>query len=284
MRVRIISGLVAAVILVALLLLPSYVICFTIMAASLIGIYEYANAVKAKGIQVDRGVSYLAAITLSVSAFVNTLPVKEGSAFTEAVKSVLSRDIIPAAIFLIIVFLFSRILFENGKYKMDDVAYTLFGLIYIPFLLSYAIMVRNFPRGFEYIWMVLIGAMVTDVFAYFVGVFFGKKKIIPEISAKKTVEGSIGGALGCMVIMILYGVIFINRPGFEPVPVYHFAILGFLCGVVSQIGDWSASAVKRSTGIKDFGSLIPGHGGIMDRCDSILFVAPLVYYYITLLF
>jgi len=139
-------------------------------------------------------------------------------------------------------------------------------------------------RGFEYIWLVVIGASVTDIFAYFAGTFFGRHKIIPDISPKKTVEGSLGGALGCMVTMMLYGIIFLNRHGIPPVAAYHFAAMGLLCGVLSQIGDWSASAVKRSAGIKDFGWIIPGHGGIMDRCDSYLFVAPAVYFYIILFF
>ena len=83
-----------------------------------------------------------------------------------------------------------------------------------------------------------------------------------------------------MVFMVLYGAIIVNREGANLIPVYHFAILGLLCGVLAQIGDWAASSIKRYTGIKDFGNLIPGHGGIMDRVDSILFVAPLVYFYI----
>lgn len=284
MLLRIVSGIVAAAILVGILLLPAYAISITVLAASLIGICEYAKAVKAKGIHVDLFVSCTASCVLAVNAFITTLPVREGSALTEDIRHILSKGIIAAIVFLVVVFLFSRILFENGKYKMDDVAYTLFGIIYIPYLLSFTIMIRNMGRGFEYIWLVLIGAMVTDIFAYFSGVLLGKKKIIPDISPKKTVEGSIGGALGCMMVMILYGVLLINRPGMEPVSLWHFAVLGILCGILSQIGDWSASAIKRTTGIKDFGNLIPGHGGIMDRCDSVLFVAPVIYFYITLFF
>lgn len=284
MFVRIVSGAVAAAILVVILMLPSYFLGITVLAAALIGLYEYARAVRMKNIKVDLVVSYTAAFVLIANAFVTTLPVKEGSPLTDFIEGLFTNVTIGAVVFLIVVFLFFRILFENGKYKMDDVAYTLFGIVYIPYLLSFAAMIRNMDRGFEYIWLVIIGASVTDMFAYFAGVLFGKNKIIPAISPKKTVEGSIGGAIGCMLVMLAYGGVFINRIGMPQVPVYHFILIGLLCGIISQIGDWAASAVKRSTGVKDFGRLIPGHGGIMDRCDSFLFVAPAVYFYISMFF
>ena len=132
-------------------------------------------------------------------------------------------------------------------------------------------------EGLKYIWIILIGSFITDIFAYFVGVAIGKNKIIPHISPKKTVEGSVGGAIGCMVFMVLYGAIIVNREGANLIPVYHFAILGLLCGVLAQIGDWAASSIKRYTGIKDFGNLIPGHGGIMDRWTA-FFCGTLVYF------
>ena len=284
MFLRIASGVVAAVILVIILILPSYFLGITVLAAAWIGLYEYARAMRMKSINVDLGVSFIAAFVLIANAFVTTLPVKEGSPLTDFIESLFTNVTIGAVVFLIVIFLFSRILFENGKYKMDDVAYTLFGIVYIPYLLSFAAMVRNMDRGFEYIWLIIIGASVTDIFAYFFGVLFGRNKIIPSISPKKTVEGSIGGAIGCMLVMLAYGGVFINRSGMPQVPIYHIIIIGLICGIISQIGDWAASAIKRSTGVKDFGNLIPGHGGIMDRCDSILFVAPAVYFYISMFF
>ena len=100
---------------------------------------------------------------------------------------------------------------------------------------------------------------MTDVFAYFVGVTIGKNKIIPHISPKNY-RRICRGAIGCMLIMVLYGIVIMNRAGVVPISLYHFAVMGFLCGVVAQFGDWAASALKRYTGIKDFGNLIPGHG------------------------
>ncbi len=282
MLIRTISGVIAATVLIGLILLPPYVLAVTVMAASIIGLYEFSKAMKQKNIHVDLPVSIIAAVAIMGKAYGSTLPVQVSPVLSQVLAKVFAMEYLNALLFLLIVYFFCRIIFENGRCRMEDMAYTLFGIMYIPFLLSFAVMTRNLNRGFEYIWLVLIGSMVTDIFAYFAGVTLGKIKIIPHISPKKTVEGSIGGAVGCMLTMIAYGAVIMNRAGAEAIPLYHFAIMGILCGVVSQLGDWAASAIKRSTGIKDFGKIIPGHGGIMDRVDSILFVAPLIYIYVSL--
>ncbi|HOK43695.1 MAG TPA: phosphatidate cytidylyltransferase [Thermoclostridium caenicola] len=284
MLTRIISGVVAAAVLVAILLLPPVFLAGAVLLVSCIGLHEYAGAMKHKGIRVDLKVSWAAALVWTAYAYVTTLAEQEGQGLAVAMKSLFTRTALWGIIFLIVVVLFSRILFENGKFRTEDAAHTLFGIIYIPFLLSFVLMIRNMDRGFEYIWLVIIGASVTDIFAYFAGTMFGRHKIIPAISPKKTVEGAIGGALGCMICMMVYGVLVVNRSGTALIPVFHFALMGMLCGVLSQIGDWAASSIKRSAGIKDFGRLLPGHGGMMDRCDSFLFVAPVVYIYISLFF
>ena len=124
------------------------------------------------------------------------------------------------------------------------------------------------------VWLVIFGAFGTDVMAYFAGVALGKHKLCPSISPKKTIEGSIGGILGSVIICGAFGAVFAKEY------LIHCLILGLLCGVFSQFGDLTASIFKRKMGIKDYGNLIPGHGGILDRFDSVLFTAPLVYYYI----
>lgn len=279
MLIRIISGIIAAGILIALLLLPPYVLAITALAASIIGLIEFSNAMKQKNISIDLPVSIISAVVIMGKAYGVTIPV---DGVSELFTKIFATEKLNAFFYILIAYLFCRIIFDRTKSKIDDMAYTLLGIVYIPFLLSFAIMTRNLERGFEFIWLVLIGSIMTDVFAYFVGVSIGKNKIIPHISPKKTVEGSIGGAIGCMLIMVLYGEIIMNRIGSSPIALYHFAIMGFICGIVAQLGDWAASAIKRYTGIKDFGNLIPGHGGIMDRVDSILFVSPLVYIYVSL--
>lgn len=282
MLVRITSGIIGAAILVAILLLPPYALALTVLAAGIIGLFEFAKAMKQKNIQIDLVVSSIAAVAIIGKSYGNTLSKELFPGLTQFFDKFFAMEYLNALLFVVIVYFFCRIIFENGRFRMEDMAYTLLGIIYIPFLLAFAVSTRNLNRGFEYLWLILIGAMVTDIFAYFSGVFLGKTKIIPHISPKKTVEGSIGGALGCMLTMTLYGAVVINRSGMVPIPLFHFAILGLLCGIVSQLGDWAASAIKRTTGIKDFGKIIPGHGGIMDRADSLLFVAPLIYFYVNL--
>lgn len=282
MLTRIISGVIAAAAIAAILLLPPYVLAIAALLASFVGIFELSKAFSQKGIHIDIAVSWIASVVILGKAYGATLPNKLFPGLSQFFSKIFAMEYMNAIFFLLIVYLFCKIIFSNGRCRIEDMAYTLFAIVYIPFLLSFAVMTRNLDRGVEFIWLIPIGSAITDSFAYFSGVAFGKTKIIPHISPKKTVEGSIGGAFSCMLFMMLYGWIFVNRTGFTPIPLYHFAFLGLLCGVVSQLGDWGASAIKRSTGIKDFGRLIPGHGGIMDRADSVLFVAPIIYIYTSL--
>jgi phosphatidate cytidylyltransferase len=123
-------------------------------------------------------------------------------------------------------------------------------------------------------WIIVFSAFGCDILAYFVGVTIGKHKLYPKLSPKKTVEGAIGGILGS--VGFCTGVGYFIAGGY----LIHCVIIGVLGGIVSQIGDFTASAFKRKMGVKDYGSLIPGHGGVLDRFDSLLFVAPMVYYYV----
>ena len=124
----------------------------------------------------------------------------------------------------------------------------------------------------SYVWIIVLSAFGTDIFAYFVGTIIGSHKLCPSISPKKTVEGSIGGILGSVLLCGLFGLLFL------PTGVTNCLLIGVVGGVTSQIGDLSASILKRKIGIKDWSSLIPGHGGVLDRIDSMLFTAPTVFY------
>jgi phosphatidate cytidylyltransferase len=160
---------------------------------------------------------------------------------------------------------------------------------YVAFPLSCSILVLYaVPDGFLWMLAAPIASWVTDVFAYFAGSLFGRNKLVPSISPKKTIEGAIGGILGCMGILALFFWLFVGKGW--PVEVSPLAnllfgmALGLVCGATAQFGDWLASAVKRYCGVKDFGNVLPGHGGVLDRFDSVLFTAPvmllasLIYY------
>lgn len=167
----------------------------------------------------------------------------------------------------------------NLKYTFIDVAITLLGFLYVGVLFSFLHLV-NIKFGGQYlVWLIFIGSWMTDTSAYYAGRFFGKHKLCPKVSPKKTIEGSIGGMLGSTIFCGIFGMI-VSRYVYI-MPLYHYFIIGALCGVFSQFGDLVASSVKRYVGIKDYSNLIPGHGGILDRFDSILFSGLVVFYYLT---
>ncbi|OPJ57125.1 phosphatidate cytidylyltransferase [Alkalithermobacter paradoxus] len=171
-----------------------------------------------------------------------------------------------------VLFFCSSILLIWKKYTIIDMGVTFLGIIYIPYFLSHIVFIKEFI-GHNFIWVVFIIAWMTDTFAYFSGYFFGKHKLIPQVSPKKTIEGSIGGIVGSILSCIVFAYI-------VDVSILHITIIGFLGSILAQLGDLFASSIKRFIKIKDYGKLIPGHGGILDRFDSILFTAPFVYYYV----
>lgn len=169
-------------------------------------------------------------------------------------------------------FLATRLLFTQNKYNIVDIAITVFGILYIGLMLGHLF----FFIKHEYHlmrWMIFIIAWSTDTSAYFSGYLFGNKKLCPNISPEKTVEGAIGGIVGSMLASAAFA--------FFLFPEHMFSViaLGFFGSILSQMGDLIASAIKRYAGIKDFGSIVLGHGGILDRFDSIIFTAPAVYYF-----
>lgn len=167
----------------------------------------------------------------------------------------------------------------NLKYTFIDVAITLIGFLYVGMLFSFIPLVNNKPSGEFLVWLIFIGSWVCDTAAYYSGKYLGKRKLCPEVSPKKTIAGSIGGLLGSALGCGVFGIIVSSYV--SEVQVIHFFLIGTLCGIMGQFGDLVASSIKRYVGIKDYSNLIPGHGGILDRFDSILFNAVVVFYYLT---
>ena len=183
-------------------------------------------------------------------------------------------------VLLAIVFYFLAIMvFSKGKTSIEDVSVAGFTSFYIIFAFVALLAIRYYEAMGAYVYlMVFIGAWITDIFAYFSGMLLGKHKLIPEVSPKKTVEGSVGGILFCGLSFILYGLILQN--GLKVIADVNFLQLflyGVVVSVVSQIGDLSMSAIKRRYEVKDFGKIFPGHGGMLDRFDSILAVSAVLF-------
>ena len=154
-------------------------------------------------------------------------------------------------------------------------------------MLSFIYMTRNLQHGIYLVWMILISAWASDIFAYSVGMIFsktiGNHKIFPKLSPKKSLEGCIGGVIGTAIIGAVFGSLILKRVILGYDATWTMALIGSVGSVISQAGDLAASAIKRNHNIKDYGKLIPGHGGIMDRFDSVIYTAPMIYFLIVLL-
>ena len=182
----------------------------------------------------------------------------------------------------IILILFLHTIFSKLKINIIDMSVTLFGIFYIAIFLMFISIIReNLENGKFLIWYLFFAAWGTDIFAYIIGKNFGKHHFT-DISPNKTIEGCIGGIIGAVILVTLYTLTcqYIFHVEFNYIIVI---LISLVLSVLSQIGDLSASAVKRYTGIKDFSNLIPGHGGMLDRIDSIVFIAPFAYFLFMLL-
>jgi phosphatidate cytidylyltransferase len=164
-----------------------------------------------------------------------------------------------------------------GHYSRLDLVLTLVGALYVGVLASFALLIRGLPRGSDWLLAVLASVSGADVGAYFIGSRFGKHKLAPRISPKKTWEGLGGGAISCVLLFVLLG----TQLGLCTWP---WAVLLGLAGTTCDIlGDLAASAIKRRAGVKNYGKLIPGHGGVLDRIDGILVALPVAYAIIQLI-
>jgi len=184
--------------------------------------------------------------------------------------------ILPLAVFYMLTVM-TVYIFKFPKYRAEQIMYLFFGFFYAGLLLSYIYQVRQMEGGAFSVWLIFIAAWGSDVFAYCAGMLFGKHKAFPVLSPKKTWEGCIGGVVGAAIVAVVY-CLAMNYWFNQNFSTAQFAIVCGCGAVISQIGDLVASAMKRNNEIKDYGKLIPGHGGILDRFDSVIFVAPMVYY------
>lgn len=178
--------------------------------------------------------------------------------------------------FLLVIF--AIYVFTFPKYKTEEISLIFMGVMYIPILFSYVYNTRTFDDGHYLAWLILISSWGSDTCAYAVGSLFGKHKIAPVLSPKKSVEGSIGGVLGAALIGGIFGFVLSGHFISTLSPVFTCAASCAIGSVISQVGDALASAIKRNHNIKDYGNLIPGHGGILDRFDSMIFTAPAIFF------
>ncbi|MGN0159517.1 MAG: phosphatidate cytidylyltransferase [Brotaphodocola sp.] len=173
--------------------------------------------------------------------------------------------------------------FTFPKYKTEEVSIAFFGIFYVAVMLSYLYQVRAMTDGIYLVWLIVISSWGCDTCAYCTGMLLGKHKLVPVLSPKKTVEGAVGGAVGSLLLGLLFAFLFGAHLSELGNPYVTCGGSCFIAALISQVGDLAASAIKRNHQIKDYGNLIPGHGGILDRFDSVLFTAPAIYFALTFL-
>ncbi|MDO5411564.1 MAG: phosphatidate cytidylyltransferase [Lachnospiraceae bacterium] len=162
-------------------------------------------------------------------------------------------------------------------YRCEQVMAAFFGIFYVPVMLSYIYQCRVVDGGIFLVWLIFISSWGCDTCAYLAGITMGKHKMAPVLSPKKSVEGAVGGVAGAIILGFLFGTVFRMQIPLENPPFVCAAVCG-IGSLISMIGDLAASAIKRDHEVKDYGTLIPGHGGILDRFDSVIFTAPVIYY------
>lgn len=256
---RLLSGIVLVVLAVLVLYLGGYVTGVTVLLLSIGGMFELLRIYKQH----------------------NTLLGFAGYAAVLAYYLMLFFDLRKYLLFMFIVailVILAIYVFAYPKYTDKDIMAVVFGFFYTSFMLSYVYEIRILNNGGILVIMIFICSWVNDTLAYCAGVTMGKHKMSPKLSPKKSIEGLIGGLLGSAIVGGVYGYFFDKYVYAIDNSIAVFAVIGFAGAIVAVIGDLTASAIKRNNDIKDYSNLIPGHGGILDRFDSIIFTAPVIYY------
>lgn len=261
---RLISGILLVVLAIFAIVTGDIVLLLTVSALSLIGQFELYRVLGLEKSILGIG-GYLATIVYEVLVF--------GAMQSYFEVYLLAVLLVFMAIYVI----------AYPRYTFKDVAMTFTGIVYVSLMLSCLYQVRCMKGGLYLVWIIFIAAWGSDTCAYCVGKLIGKHRLPTALSPKKTIEGCSGGVIGAALIAFIYATVFQAELQKNGCPIWFFVVVGAVGAVCSQIGDLAASAIKRNYDIKDYGKLIPGHGGVMDRFDSILFTAPLAYILFTLL-
>ena len=263
---RLLTGIIGfPIVLLVLVFANKYIIDIVIAIVAAISMYEYSKCAKNKEIKVVSWLGYLLCVLI---ATVHLIPAS------------LVPIILTIACPLIIFILFLHVICTDMKITFKDISISLIGYLYVGFLLFFVLMygTKSFPwnlSGKQAVWYILFAAWMTDIAAYTVGKRIGKHKF-SKVSPNKTIEGCIGGVIWAAVSGTIF-TICLNKFGGTQVPyTFAFAVLAFL-SVIGQIGDFSASVIKRYFDVKDYSNLFPGHGGMIDRIDSVIFIAPFAY-------
>lgn len=254
-KTRLISGIVLVIIALATIISGSWILFFTLLAVSLIGMRELYKVMKVSDehVTVLELVGYLGAVLYYIA-----MKADFGNYGTMA--------IIISMILILFVFVFGY-----PKYHAEQVMAAFFGVVYVAVMLSFIYLTRSLPDGKFLVWLIFLCSWGCDTCAYCVGMLIGKHKMAPVLSPKKSIEGAVGGVAGAALLGVIYAAATQGKMA-------EYALICAVGALISMVGDLAASAIKRNQNIKDYGKLIPGHGGILDRFDSVIITAPVIYY------
>ncbi|HIT13579.1 MAG TPA: phosphatidate cytidylyltransferase [Candidatus Scatomonas merdigallinarum] len=252
---RLISGVVLVAIALVTIGLGNWVLFATLLLVSLIGARELYQAMKVS----KKGFSLL-----ELGGYAGIILYYLGMVFLEEKFHL-------AAILAGLVILMFIYVFRYPEYHAHQVMAAFFGIVYVGVMLSCVYQARMLPGGHFHVWLIFLCSWGCDTCAYCAGMLFGKHKMAPVLSPKKSVEGAVGGVAGAVLLGVIFAAV-------TKGPAAEYAGICGAGALISMVGDLAASAVKRNMEIKDYGKLIPGHGGILDRFDSVIFTAPVIYY------
>lgn len=254
-KTRLISGIVLVIIALATIISGSWILFFTLLAVSLIGMRELYKVMKVSDehVTVLELVGYLGAVLYYIA-----MKADFGNYGT--------RAIIISMILILFVYVFGY-----PKYHAEQVMAAFFGVVYVAVMLSFIYLTRSLPDGKFLVWLIFLCSWGCDTCAYCVGMLIGKHKMAPVLSPKKSIEGAVGGVAGAALLGVIYAAATQGKMA-------EYALICAVGALISMVGDLAASAIKRNQNIKDYGKLIPGHGGILDRFDSVIITAPVIYY------
>lgn len=258
-KTRLISGILLTIIALLTIISGGHILFATILMISIIGMAELYK---------------ISDVNLKLPGFI-------GYAAAIAYYALLLFDKTKYITLLTIAFLIVLMIayvFTYPKFRAEQIMLTFFGLFYVAFMLSYVYQIRMLEQGAFTVWLVFVCSWGCDTCAYCVGMLLGKHKMAPKLSPKKSIEGAIGGVVGAALLGTVYALAVNFFAKDVNVSVLQYAIISGVGAMISQVGDLAASAIKRNHDIKDYGKLIPGHGGILDRFDSVIFTAPIIYY------
>ena len=258
-KTRLLSGILLVIIALVTIISGGDILFATILAISLIGMTEIYKILDVNK-KLLGFVGYAAAIV-----------------YFALIRFGLSEWITMFTIAFLIV-LMAVYVFTYPKYRSEHIMLAFFGLFYVAVMLSYVYQIRMLPQGAFIVWLVFICSWGSDTCAYCVGMLIGKHKMAPKLSPKKSIEGAVGGVVGAALLGAAYAAIMNRTMAGADAGVIQYALIGAVGALISMVGDLAASAIKRNHDIKDYGNLIPGHGGILDRFDSVIFTAPIIYY------